>query len=116
MKTKILAIGLITLLGACSPKVPLTNANVNLLVEQSHQVLKPGESVTFTAHASGTAGRSEKIKWEAKGGDLENLNGMDRYARVQYDKPGTYVVSSSLLVDGVLVDQEVSTVRVEPLG
>ena len=100
----------------CSPSAPISNENIALVLEQSHTIVKAGESVTFTARATGTAGREEKIKWEAKGGDLESLNDMERYARVEYDKPGVYTVLASLYVDGTLLDQEQAVVRVDPLS
>ena len=112
---KFLTILLFATIG-CSATAPVSNQNVALVLEQSHTLVKAGESVTFTAHASGVAGRDEKIKWEAKGGDLESLNNSQRYARVEYDKPGDYAVVASLFVDGALVDQQQAIVRVDPLS
>jgi len=97
-------------------RVPVSNENVSLALEQSHTLVKAGESVTFTAHATGTAGRNEKIDWEARGGDLKSLNDSQRYARIEYDKPGLYTVLASLYVDGRLVDQEKAVVQVDPLS
>ena len=112
---KILTVLFVTLISGCSARAPVSNADVALVVEQSHTLVKAGESVTFTAHATGTAGRKEKIKWESQGGDVELLNGMERYARVEYDKPGTYAVVASLYVDGSLVSRQNTVVQVDPL-
>ena len=118
MKIKPLGCSLMlaVLLGACAPRRPISNENIDLALEQSHTVVKVGESVTFTANATGIAGRSDKIRWESDGGSLQNPNNMDRYAQVKYSTPGLYDVTASLIVDGELVDQEVAKVRVEPLG
>jgi len=113
---KILLLSTLAALSACSVSVPVSNQNVDLVVEQSHTLIKAGESVTFTAHATGVAGRDEEIKWETKGGDLYSLNDSERYARVEFDKPGMYAVQASLYVDGKLVDQERSMVQVEPVS
>lgn len=112
----VIALALTT--SACSDRrVAMSNENVDLAVEQSHTVIKVGESVTFTAHATGTAGRDEDIKWRTKGGgDLESLNDSERYARVTYKNPGQYAVLISLFVDGKLVDEERAMVQVEPLS
>jgi plastocyanin len=104
------------LAAACSPSAPLSNREVDLAVEQSHQVVKAGEAVTFTARASGVAGRDDDIRWESSGGDLELLNDKERHARIDFDDPGTYTVTASLYVDGDLIDQERAMVRVEPLS
>lgn len=103
------------MIGGCAPKAPISNEEVHFAVEQSHSLVKAGESVTFTAHATGTAGRKESIRWRTDGGELSLVNNMERYARVEYDKPGTYVVIASLYVDGNLVDEEQALVRVDPL-
>ncbi len=114
---KLIIIASVIAAAACSPRTPVSNRNVDLSMEQSHSLVKAGEAVTFTAHATGVSGRDEKIKWKAEGGgDLSSINGEERYARVEYDKPGTYAVVASLYVDGNLVDQERATVQVEPLS
>ena len=93
---KIFVITLFIGLTSCSQHVPVSNQNVIFALEQSHTLVKVGESVTFTARASGVSGRDEKIKWEAKGGDLESINNTERYARVEYTNPGTYAVLATL--------------------
>ena len=102
-------------IAGCVSTPPVSNINVALVLEQSHEVVKAGESVTFTAHATGVAGRDHEIKWKNEGGDFSSL-GEERYARVQYDKPGIYSVTASLFLDGKLVDQRRAQVKVDPLS
>lgn len=100
----------------CASQVSVSDRNVDLALEQSHLKVKAGETVTFTARASGIAGRDETIRWESSGGELKHPNQMNRYAQVTYPHSGTYAVIAKLLVDGRTIDQERAIVTVEPLG
>ncbi len=76
-------IAVLLMCASCATRTPVSNENVMLALEQSHATITAGESVTFTARTTGTAGRKERIVREAKGGDIKLLNDMERYARVE---------------------------------
>lgn len=115
MKRVLVLILALIFAAGCAPQAPVSNENVMLVLEQSHKVIKVGESVTFTARATGTAGRDEEIKWASSGGEMSQPNGMERYTRVTYEKPGSYSVQAKLYVDEKLVDQQQVLVQVDPL-
>ncbi len=114
MRNAVLILSILALF-SCGPRAPVSNENIDLAVEQSHRVIKAGEIVTFTAHASGVAGREEKIKWESDSINLDTVNNSERYARATFEKPGIYSVTSKLYVDGKLLDSEKVFVEVQAL-
>src|SRR6185503_14469841 len=73
-----------------------------------------GELVTVTVKSANTLGREAEVRWETTGGELTTeQRGM--VARVHFDQPGRYVVTSRLYLDGDLVQRDSTNIEVVPL-
>lgn len=73
-----------------------------------------GEIVTITTETRNLVGREAELRWSTTGGELTTEeNG--RIARVRFDRPGTYVVSAQLFVNGDLAQTDSVNVEVLPL-
>lgn len=101
-------------LTACHSTTTTTRANEGLTLNAtaSNSVINQGEIVTFIVHDKGTLGKDIDIKWSSNGGDIKTeQNG--RVARVQFDKPGTYSVTTKYWIDGNLDKTQTNVVTVK---
>lgn len=73
-----------------------------------------GENVTFTTRSKNLAGRESHIEWRSSGGELTTEEN-NRVARVKFDRPGKYTISSRLYVDGQAVETDSVSVDVRPI-
>lgn len=88
---------------------------VGLTVEASNRDITVGEIVTLTARTSDTYGRDAHIEWTSTSGKLTTeQNG--RVARVRFEQPGTYTVTSILSLDGRETRRQAVDIRVKPLS
>ena len=79
----------------------------------SHRVYA-GETVTLTSRSANLAGRASEVQWGSTGGEVTpEHDGV--VARVHFDRPGTYFVSGTLLIDGQPVQTDSITITVLPL-
>jgi len=83
------------------------------LTPTSRQIYS-GEIATVTAHTANVGTQNAEIRWQTTGGQL-NTEQNNMVARVQFDRPGTYVVSAQLFVDGDLANTQSVTIEVLPL-
>lgn len=83
-------------------------------IHPSATKLVAGEIATVTVQSANTLGRDAEVRWETSGGDLTTQqNGM--VARIRFDQPGRYVVTSRLYLDGDLVQRDSTNIEVVPL-
>lgn len=88
---------------------------VGLTVEASNRDITVGEIVTLSARTSDTYGRDANIEWTSTSGKLTTeRNG--RVARVGFEQPGTYTVTSILSLDGRETRRQAIDIRVKPLS
>lgn len=106
-------------LAACQPRQiepdPWTAETVDLNVRASHREVLAGEIVTFTASTRDTFGRDARVEWDAAGGEL-TMDENGRIARVQFDRPGTYVVTARLYINDELRRTDTTQIRVRPVN
>ncbi|MCI0365622.1 MAG: hypothetical protein L0Y44_10675 [Phycisphaerales bacterium] len=88
----------------------LTDFSVNSSADE----VMVGETVTFTTRSTNLAGRNSEIEWSTTGGKLDTEFN-NRVARVQFDRPGMYMISSTLLIEGEPVETDMIMVKVKPL-
>src|SRR5262245_32001991 len=79
----------------------------------SHRVYA-GEIVTVATRSANLAGRSSEVQWASTGGEL-TAEEEGVLARVRFDRPGTYFISGTLIVDGEPVETESITITVMPV-
>lgn len=92
----------------------LASTQIDFWLEPSRREALTGETVTLTVRDQDTAGRDVRIEWTTTGGELTTERN-NRIARVQFDTPGVFTVTSRMYVDDLVfsdtVDITVQRVR-----
>src|SRR5688572_26754437 len=83
-------------------------------IRSSANKIMAGETVTFTTRSTNLAGRRSEIAWSSTGGELSTDHN-NQVARVHFDRPGTYMVTAKLNVDGKLAETDTATIKVIPI-
>jgi len=83
-------------------------------INASSTEIMQGETVTLTTRSKNVEGRQTEIQWRADGADLTVENN-GRVARVRFDQPGTYIVTSTMNIDNQMAQSSSVTVKVKPL-
>jgi hypothetical protein len=116
----LLAVAAIAFMPACEsdqqyePEPESFIAQPGLTLKPSAREVYEGEVVTVSTRNSNVAGRNPEVVWATTGGELTPVdNGV--FARVHFDRPGTYIISATLTVNGQPVDNDSITVTVKPL-
>jgi hypothetical protein len=87
-----------------------TAAPPDLILQSNTKRIAQGGTVIVRTSSIFT-GHDANIQWSATGGELTTeQNG--RIARVKFDRPGNYVISAILTVDGRVLESESTTVAV----
>lgn len=83
-------------------------------VKASSKKILVNETVTFQSHTQNTLGHDAVLRWTTTGGRLvTDMEG--RVARVTFETPGRYTVTSVLESNGREVDRESNDVEVAAL-
>ena len=102
-------------LGGCETGPDTQESTVGFAMEASHSRILAGETVTLTTSSENTLGRSAEVRWHANGADLKTSDN-GRVAQATFSRPGTYVVSADLMIDGNRVQTQSETIEVQPLN
>jgi len=112
-----LAAVLVVFLGAltgCANFGTTTSDSAHLEIQATSNSIYEGEIVTVTTRSVNTLGTDADIEWSATGGKLDSeQNG--RVARAKFDKPGTFIITAKLKIDGRVVDTDQVEVNVRQL-
>jgi plastocyanin len=116
---RIALVGLLTLtlaatvLSGCggSTRTSEMFARPEFQVNASSREILPGQSVTFTTHTANTADKETQFEWSTTGGELSTEDN-GQIAHVRFDRPGTYTVTSRLMLDHEWVESDAATVKV----
>jgi len=97
------------------PTRPIADTQPQITIVSSNREVAVGDTTTFTMNSKNTLGRNARVEWTTTGGTLTTEDN-GRIARVQFDQPGAYTVTSKLIVDDQIQDQDAITVTARPLA
>jgi hypothetical protein len=104
------------LAGGCSTDNRGSNAEAapSISLNSHNREVLAGDTTTLTVNSRNTIGRDARIEWSTTGGQLTTEeNG--RIARVRFDTPGMYTVTSHLLMGEQEVSRDSVNINVKPL-
>lgn len=108
------ALTIVAVAGCTHGNPAMSKEAIRFWLEPSHSEILAGEKVTVVSRSANTIGRDVDVAWETTGGEMETL-GDGRAVQVEFAKPGSYIISGTLFVDGEQFDKENVQVRVEPV-
>jgi hypothetical protein len=108
------ALALLLGLSGCANTLTTTSDSAQLDISATAHSIYEGEIATVTTRSMNTLGRDADIEWSTTGGKLDTERN-DRIARIKFDKPGTYIITAKLVVDGHVVDSDQVEVTVRQL-
>lgn len=108
------AAGMLALVG-CQDESLVAESEPQFNMVASHDEVLVGETVTFTTQTSNTLGREAEIQWHSSAGQQFQTSADKRVAQVTFDRPGTYIITADLLLNGNRVSSESQTIVVKPV-